>query len=262
MIRVLAVSALAAALAWSQPPARPSFEAVTVKPSKSTEPGFMLRLYPGGRLQGAHVTLKWLVTVAYHLQKHQVTGSIPGFDTERYDIEATAGRPIGDPEGELMLQSLLEDRFHLKFHRETREMRIYSLLPGKNGIAAAPNLHSSPSGDCGKMTTPDSAQTRTSEPTPCGGESVNAGKIIGHRTTLDEFAGNLAIMVDTSVTNNTGLRGSYDLSLTWSPDQARNSDDTGPSLFTALEEQLGLKLQAGRGTVDVLVVDSADKQPE
>jgi uncharacterized protein (TIGR03435 family) len=112
------------------------------------------------------------------------------------------------------------------------------------------------------MTTPDSAQARTTEPTACGGVSVNAGKIIGHRTTLDEFAGSLAVMVESSVTNNTGLAGSYDLSLTWTPDQARNSDDTGPSLFTALEEQLGLKLQAGRGPVDVLVVDSVDKQPE
>jgi uncharacterized protein (TIGR03435 family) len=242
---------------------RPSFEAVTVKPSLSSDPGFTLRVFPGGRVEGARITLQWLVTMAYHLQRHQVSSALPGFSTDRYDIHAVAGHAVGDAEVELMLQSLLEDQFHLKYHREAREMTVYLLVAGKNGIASAPNIHQSPDGDCGKMTTPDSVPAAPSGPdapkTPCGGVSVNAGKITGHRTNMEEFAGSLAVMVERSVLNRTGLSGSYDLTLTWTPDQARTADDDGPSLFAALEEQLGLKLEAGKGPVELLIVDSAVK---
>jgi uncharacterized protein (TIGR03435 family) len=219
-------------------------------------------VFPGGRLKGERISLQQLVTVAYDLQKHQVASSLSWLGTERFDLEATAGHPAGEPELRLMLQTLIADRFHLKFHRETREMTIYSLVQAKNGVASGKSIHQSPSGDCGKMTTPDSAQARSGETTACGGESVTAGNIVGHRTTLDELATNLAIMVERLVINKTGLEGSYDLTLTWTPDKVRGTDDNGPSLFTAVEEQLGLKLEAGRGPVEVLVVDSAEKPSE
>jgi uncharacterized protein (TIGR03435 family) len=154
------------------------------------------------------------------------------------------------------MQTLIEDRFHLKVHRETREMGIYSLVLGRNGVENAPAIHPAPDGDCGKIIRPDQAPA---DRTPCGGESVNAGKITGHSTNMSELATNLAMMVDTSVVNRTGLEGSYDLTLTWTPDQARTPDDTGPSLFTALQEQLGLKLEAGKGPVEILVIDSAER---
>jgi uncharacterized protein (TIGR03435 family) len=80
------------------------------------------------------------------------------------------------------------------------------------------------------------------------------GRIVGHRTTLDELATNLSVMVDRPVINKTGLTGNYDLTLDWSPDGV-----TGPSIFTALEEQLGLRLETDRGQVEIFVVDSADK---
>jgi uncharacterized protein (TIGR03435 family) len=258
MRRAIVLLGLAAALLHAQP----AFEVASLKPATSTEPGWMLRVFPGGRLHGERITFQQLVTVAYDLQKHQVTSSLTWLGAERYDLEATAGHPAGEPELRLMLQTLIADQFHLRFHRETREMTIYNLVQAKNGVASGKTIHESPSGDCGKMTTPNPAQARSTEPTACGGESVTAGNIVGHRTTLDELATNLAIMVERLVINKTGLEGSYDLTLTWTPDQVRGTDDNGLSLFTAVKEQLGLKLEAGRGPVDVLVVDSAQKPSE
>lgn len=229
---------------------RPLFEVASLKPSRSSQPGMMLRVLPGGRLQGVHLTLQQMITVAWSLEKHQVTSRVDWLSTEYFDLEAAAGRPAGEPELRLMMQTLIEERFHLKFHRESRQMTIYSLVQSRKGTANAPNIHASPDGDCGKIARPDP----NAPPAACGGETANMGRIVGHRTNLDELATNLAVMVDREVVNQTGLQGSYDLTLSWSPDGT-----TGPSIFTALEEQLGLKLEAGRGPVDLLFIDAADK---
>jgi len=163
-----------------------------------------------------------------------------------------------------MLQSLIAERFHLKFHRETKAMPVYSLVQTKSGLAGAPDIKRSPSGDCAKITSHDAAPVvhagSGTPPTPCGGESVNAGKIVGHRSNMDELSTNLAIMVERSVINRTGLNGSFDFTLTWTPDSM--PDGIGPSIYAALQEQLGLKLAAGRGQVEMLVVDSAEKLSE
>jgi uncharacterized protein (TIGR03435 family) len=229
--------------------ARPSFEAASLKPSHSTEPGMLLRVLPGGRLMGVHLTLQQLITVAWNLQKHQVNSRIAWLSNDYFDLDATAGRPASEAELRLMMQTLIEERFHLKSHRESREMTIYSLVETKKGVANASDIHPASDGDCGKITGPDP----NAPPATCGGETANMGRITGHNTNLDELATNLAIMVDREVVNKTGLRGSYDLTLNWS------QDATGPSIFTALEEQLGLRLEAARGSVEVFVVDSADK---
>jgi uncharacterized protein (TIGR03435 family) len=229
---------------------RPSFEAASIKPSQSTEPGMMLRVLPGGHLKGVHLTPLQMITVAWNLQKHQVSSRIDWLSNDYFDLDATAGHPAGEPELRLMMQTLIEERFHLKSHRESRQMTIYSLVESKKGVANAPDIHASPDGDCGKIENPDP----NPPPPACGGETANMGRIAGHHTNLDELATNLAVMVDREVVNKTGLTGSYDLTLTWSPDET-----TGPSVFTALEEQLGLRLETGRGSVDILVVDSAGR---
>jgi uncharacterized protein (TIGR03435 family) len=206
--------------------------------------------------------LQQLVTIAYDLQNHQVIAPAAWMQSERFDLKATAGHPAGEPEMRLMLQTLLSEKFHLRFHHEPKEMPLYFLVTGKSGPAPAPKMRKSPDGDCGKITTPQTGAASGSVgpgATPCGGETVNAGRIVGHRTNMDELAANLAAMAGRSVLNRTGLSGSYDLTLTWTPDQDRARDDSGPSLFTALEEQLGLKLEAGKGPVDVLVIDGAER---
>jgi uncharacterized protein (TIGR03435 family) len=228
----------------------PSFEAAALKLSQSNQPGMMLRVFPGGRLRGVHLTLQQMITVAWDLQKHQVTSRIDWLSNEYFDLEATAGHPAGEPELRLMMQTMIEERFHLKSHLESHQMTIYSLVESKKGVAKAPNIHSAPDGDCGKIVNPDP----NAPPAACGGETANMGHIVGHRTNFDELATNLAMMVDREVVNKTGLTGSYDLTLNWSPDATTES-----SIFTALDEQLGLRLEAGRGPVNVLVVDSADK---
>ena len=229
---------------------RPSFEAASLKPSHSTQEGMILRVLPGGRLHGEHLTVMQMVAIAWSLQKHQVTSRIDWLSTEYFDLEASAGHAAGEAELRQMMKTLIEDRFHLKSYLESRQMTIYSLVQARKGIALAPNIHASPDGDCGNITKPDPNVTA---PT-CGGELARMGSITGHQTHMDELATNLAVMVDREVVNQTGVHGSYDLTLTWSPDES-----TGPSIFTALEEQLGLRLEAGRAAVHLLVIDGAQK---
>jgi uncharacterized protein (TIGR03435 family) len=161
----------------------------------------------------------------------------------RYDIIATTGTTdeVTDERLGLLLQSLLEDRFALKIHRETRESTVYSLVMAKGGP---------------KMTV-DSGE---------GGSSSNtnsrdgASTMVAKRTTVDRLASRLERQVGRRVTDNTGLTAAYDFTLTWSQDL--NPDSGLPSIFTALQEQLGLRLDSTKGPVDMIVVDSVERPSE
>ena len=114
------------------------------------------------------------------------------------------------------------------------------------------------------MTTPQAVPPPPgdgSPATPCGSMVANPGKISGHRTSIRELATNLSAMMGRPVFDKTGIAGTFDITLSWTPDQAPDVRD-GPSIYTALQEQLGLKLDAGKGPVDIVVVDSAEKASE
>jgi uncharacterized protein (TIGR03435 family) len=137
-----------------------------------------------------------------------------------------------------MLQTLLADRFKLRMHNETKQLSVYSLVPAKTG----PKLQ---------------------EADGLGGVSIGRSLVRGTMTT-SVLAKQLTLILSRTVVDDTGLKGTYKIALTWAPDDqaAARTDDSDPSIFTAIQEQLGLKLQSSKGPVQVFVVDHAEQPSE
>ena len=255
-----AVAALSAQVVKSDGP-KPQFEVATVRPNKSGEAGTSLGPRPGGRLTGINQTARNLIRNAFNLQPNQIIGGPDWMDSDRFDIVAKAADADVDAKGTLTapqfmlrLQALLEDRFKMATHWETRELPVYALVTaarGKLGPRLKPH-----DGSC------DRAQSGVpnSAPAMCGTRTnitPSAGKVTAVGITMQTFVRNLAGATGRNVIDRTGLAGSYDFELEFTPDQS--PDTTGPSLFTAVQEQLGLKLDSERAPVEVLVIDSLEK---
>jgi uncharacterized protein (TIGR03435 family) len=244
----------------AQPPIQ--FEVASLKPNSSGRPGFSIAPLPGGKLNASNISLKRLIAVAYSVTDFQIFGNLDWLESARYDMETRAPGPAALPELRLMLRSLLEDRFKLKFHRETRELRIFTLLPAK---APGPGLVEAPEGECSTAVTPQPALNGTA----CGIVNLGPGRINGQRGRISQLADRLSTLLGTTVVDKTGLTGYYNIAMTWTPDPDMErlmtgerppvNDTSAPSLFTAIQQQLGLKLVAGKGPVEVIVIDSAEK---
>jgi uncharacterized protein (TIGR03435 family) len=240
---------------FSQTPAAPklSFDVASVKPSVSRD-GYM-DATPGGRFIATGIPLRMLITDAYRLRGVQVIGGPGWLDSDRWDIE---GRPKAEdaapappakldpaqPSREnLMLQSLLEDRFQFKFHWEKRELGVYELTVAKGG-----------------------PKFKESNGVPAGRPRFRSG-----RGNLEAYEISMATFVyflglDRIVVEGTNLKGLYDLGLKWTPETRQAAQGTEPaalpdqpSIFTAIQEQLGLKLEATRSPIEVLVIDTIQK---
>jgi uncharacterized protein (TIGR03435 family) len=242
----------------AQQPAGPlEFDAVSVKPSEpNSTHGTVVGVTPSGALHIVNATLKDLIETAYDVRVFQIEGGPKWADATRYDVNATPGtRPQGaavPPPGwtnvRFKVQALLKDRFQLQLHRETRIGPIYSLAIAKGGIKS-------------------SALSATQSPH----RGINAGQrtMLGEAASMADVAYKLSRLLGRPVVNNTGLEGNYDFKLEWTadpgpsaPDGAPAETSLGPSLFSALQQQLGLRLEATKGPVDVLVIDHADKPAE
>ena len=235
-----------------------TFEVASIKPSAPGGRGMSIMRQPGGRFTTTNISLKSLITFAYDLRDHQVTGGPNWLDSDRFDIVA---KPEGDvPAGlegnekiRIMLQALLADRFKLAIHRETKEMPVYLLAIAKSG----PKLQESPSETKGP-------QIR-----------MGRGELTGHKIGTDMIAKVLSGQLGRNVVDRTGLKGSYEMKLDWTPDMSQAvgpgekaevhdnpSDTDGPSIFTALQEQLGLKLEPSKAPVEMVVIDHVEKAAE
>jgi uncharacterized protein (TIGR03435 family) len=278
----------------------PQFEVASIKPNKSGDGRVMLGIQPGGRFTATNVTLRMLIRNAYQLQDFQITGGPSWLADDRFDIVAKAedgagmidafrAAQSGEPSrGQLMMRALLADRFKLVVHNETKEMPIYALIVARSDGKLGPQLKPSDV-DCaamiaagrgrgpGAMPPPGPPQPGAppAPPPPCGirigpgNMAVGASPMSQVANTLSQFAGRIVL-------NKTGLTGNYDFTLTWTPDQLPQRppgapeplvngvpiDPNGPSLFTAIQEQLGLKLDSQRGPVTVLVIDRAERPTE
>ena len=219
--------------------ARPSFEVATIKPSPpDADPrvGMMTSTQPG-KLVMKNISLREAVRVAYHLNEPELFGGPKWIDSDHYDIDGKAESRVPRDQVMLMLQSLLAERFKVKVHRETRELPVYALTITKNG----PKMPRATEGD------PHN-----------GGQSVGPRNVTAKGVTIDALARTLADLLMQPVLDRTGLEGLYDFKLDFAP--INPDDDTpAPSIFTAIQEQLGLKLEATKAPVEVVVIDSAEK---
>ena len=218
----------------------PAFEVASIKPSES--PILDFRVQPGGRLEVLGQTLLNIVTEAYDLKGYQISGGPPWIVTDRFDIVATSA---GDPRREqvmAMLRALLADRFQLKTHTESKEGDVFALTAGKNGPKLKP-----PEGERSWI-----GLYRLTPPQLPGVKYALEGK----RASMDLFAARLADQVRRPVLNHTGLEGEFNFRVEYSID---DNPETGPSIFSALQEQLGLKLEKIKGTIETLIIDHAAK---
>lgn len=224
----------------ASPEQKASFEAVSVKRSMPNQNGMSIAS-SGNRFRAINATVKSLILNAFpKTRAFQIIGAPTWIDTEGYDVDAVSETPLTSDSVQQMLQTLLQDRFKLQWHTDTRQMPLYTLIVGKDG----PKLQSAKEGE----------RTRVS--------GTGRGRMTFQRIGLSSFADNLSYQVDRIVVDQTGLTGYFTFTLEWTPDSVRDADSTAPSLVTAIQEQLGLKLESGKGPVEVLVIDSVERPSE
>ncbi|HEY4087839.1 MAG TPA: TIGR03435 family protein [Bryobacteraceae bacterium] len=216
-----------------------TFEAASIYPNPTGREGSVVDFEDSGLLRANNVSLKMLIRSAYSLQDDQIVGGPKWLDADRYDIEAKVGHPIQGSEEKLYLQHLLTDRFQLKTYAEKRELPVYKLEVAKTGFLLKPS----------QATSSQIRQTR----------GAGRNQITVVRISIHQFAGMLGKFLGRIMQDNTGITGDYDFTFTWDPDGA---SETVPSVFAALQEQLGLHLESGKAIMDVLVIDSAEKASE
>jgi len=276
---VLAADFGVSLVAVTQDPAAPSprFDVASVKPHRSNDDVmFALWFHDNGRLT-ATGSVRMLIRTAYRLQEAQLVGGPGWLDSDLFDIVATAeGNPTPDAV-RLMLRALLTERFMLRVAVHRREMPVYALTAARSDRARGPRLSSS-AADCDAPTAdkpggPVLPALSASERLSCG-VWFAPGTLTAGGVTMADLASNLSMCVDRLVTDQTSIPGRFDVRLTWRPDVIpqiptplsssdvpvlAGADPDAPSIFTALQEQLGLKLEAQRGPAAVFVVERIER---
>ena len=285
-VLVVSATALSVSRPHAQAPAQApdpnaalTYEAASVKPNKSGVQGSSIRRFPGGRLQATNMPLRALITFAYQVQGFQLVDDPTWIRNENFDIVAKMeGDPppvmpgTGPDPHMVAMRTLLAERFKLAVRRETREMDIYALVlarpDGKLGPALKPTTQ-----DCAAMIAaarggpPPGPPPGPNSPVVCGMRGL-PGRLVAGAMPMSLLASNLSGQVQRIVVDRTGLSGAWDFEITFTPERPLNpppgvefpaADPNAPSLFTAMQEQLGLKLQSTKGPVEVLVVERVEQ---
>ena len=231
--------------------ARMAFDVVSVRPNKSGSTSVSMRRLPGGGFEAGNVTPRDLILGAFDVPRFAIVGLPSWAERERFDISArVAASATGTPRAAnadmLMLRTLLEDRFRLTAHTEMREMQVYALVMARPDGQPGSQLRRSTI-DC-KPAAPGAAS-------PCSGQN-GPGFAKGVGREISAIVPFLASQVQRPVVDRTGLTGTWDMELTFNPDVP---DDPRPSLFTALQEQLGLRLEPSRAPVQLFVIDRIER---
>jgi uncharacterized protein (TIGR03435 family) len=255
----LAISLLmlppAAGIAQNSPASSPAFEVATIKPSNPDACCARGWGHNGKYFNTGNTTLKYLIQWSYGLQARQVAGGPPWLDRNRFDAagEIEGMAEPNDRQWKLAVRQLLKDRFQLQFHHDTREMPAYALVVAKGGSKLAkgdsdPN-HVERMGFIGAV-----------------GQTMHG---VGVNATIADFIGELQrIVLDRPIVDRTGLSGAFNIQLVFTREapealgMSQLSDTAAPNLLTALQQQLGLKLEPTRAPVDVLVIDHAEMPSE
>ncbi len=261
----------------------PSFEVATVKPNTSGAMRVTMRVVPGGAYEATNVTLESMIRMAYRLQESQLVGGPAWIYSDRFDILAKSAAGAPQSEFGLRMQSLLAERFNLKVRNETRDLPIYALVLARRDGTRGPRLTPSEV-DCetaarGRSGAPP-ISTRPGEPPTCG-TIIGPGRVTAGGATMAQIARTLSQHTGRTVVDRTALEGSFNYDLEFAPDpglrgrgpggglppgpapeETTPANTEGVSIFTAIQEQLGLRLESQRGPVEVVVVDSADQPSE
>lgn len=245
------------------------FDVISVKPADPAARGMSMTSTPGGGFEATNTTLRTLIEFAYNVRSFQISGGPDWLATERWVVQAKPDPPEPAPAGKPAMEeerrqagrvqertrTLLAERFHLAVRREMRELPVYHLVVAKGGHKLQP-------------ATEQHGITRT------------LGSITGKAAAMENLSMVLSFVLGRPVVDQTGLTDRYDFELQWSeefnpgqiakekgimappdahPPEGAASDPTGPSIFTSIEKQLGLKLEAAKGPVEVIVIERADK---
>jgi uncharacterized protein (TIGR03435 family) len=252
---------------------RPHFEVASIKPMKSIPDRIFFGMMPGGRFSANGMTIKFLIQAAYGLKEAQLSGVPAWADSERFDVEAKAdeetaaivdklSREQRNQQLMLMLQGMLADRCKLEVEHEKKELPVYALLVAKNGPKLQPSTAS--------------AEKSTGTAGMAGPRMTmnGRGNLTATFVDMDALANALSRPAGRPIINKTGLTGHYDCTLKWLPDDVQSNqggpkassddgaDSSGPSLFTALQEQLGLKLEAEKAPMDFIVIRHLERPSE
>jgi uncharacterized protein (TIGR03435 family) len=253
----------------------PAFEVVSVNPNESGSGSVRVNL-PDDGYSVTNIPLKLLISSAYGIKQEQISGAPSWVESARYDIKAkvavsdvAALRRLSMGERNSMLQQVLTDRFKLKAHRGQQELPVYELVIAKNG----PKLKEATPGDtyANGIKAPDGVAR-------AGMIWMIPGQFKGQAIPISNLARLLSRQLGRTIVDRTGLTGKYDIRLKWDPEESRGpmfagpiganqqttppSDSSEPSIFTALREQLGLRLQSTKGPVETLVIDHIERPSE
>jgi uncharacterized protein (TIGR03435 family) len=214
-----------------------AFEVASVKPTPPDKPGGMLTIPQGTSFNTTGMSLEILIQLAFGLEQSQIVGP-DWINSERYDIAAKTegGVSLTYEQMKPLVQRLLADRFKLTYHRETKETNGYALVAAKSG----PKL-------------------QAAKPGASKGGNILRDGIQIQSATMKALASMLAIPLRQPVVDKTGIAGDYEIKLSFAPNDA--TDSTLPTLFTALQEQLGLRLESTKVPVEMLVIDHVEKVP-
>jgi uncharacterized protein (TIGR03435 family) len=279
----------AAPIRAAQAPAAPRFEVASIRENTSGDPRPQgMRTQAGGRFAATNILLKDVIAIVFRMADpdamigERILGGPEWIGSTRVNIEARAATPFepspdgASPELLAMIRSLLEDQLNMRVHRETRELSYYELVRARADGRLGPELRPSPNCDAVMAAVRAGGgipPRQPGEPPPCGATGGPA-RIIAGGLPMDRLANMLAGAIEGAglgarlIVDKTGLDGRYAFTLAWTPERTPAAvpaagvapvDPNGPSLFTALQEQLGLKLQSVKGPLDVVVIDGIDR---
>jgi uncharacterized protein (TIGR03435 family) len=256
-MRISAAVFITAVLATAQtfaPTGSLGFEVASIKRSRPGAVENGIRPAPGGRRYIGNESLRSYLYVAYQVRPEQIAGGPRWIDSELYDLNADAEKPSSIEDLHIMLQNLLTERFKLRFHHDSKEMQAYVLTAGNNGPK---NLRTHPNASGGDVTLERTVDQKVHE------------TWIAHCASIDFFVWRFSAWLDQPMINRTGLKGCFDFELSFTRElrgvpegqlfDGVPIDTSGPTMYQALQSQLGLKLESRRAPVDTMVIDSAER---
>jgi len=257
------------------PDVKVAFDVVSIKPNKS-DAGWVKTMYKPDGYSATNISLKMLILAAYGIKEDQLSGLPSWAESARYDIDAKVADPdvaewqrLKNDQRRIMLPPLLADRFKLTVHNETKTLPIYELVVAKGGS----KLKEATPGDtyANGFKGPDGVAKG-------GMMRMSPGQLTAQGVPMTSLVNMLSQQLHRTVVDKTGLTGKYDIALQWTPDEGSDPmfkgtdgsqlraaslpDDSGPSIFTAVQEQLGLKLQSAKGPVETFVIDHVEMPSE